>query len=98
MGDQDPNLARVDGSTVLVAPASNVSSNSNSAGGNNTNSTAIHNAILLGWSIMELKSRVQITASNLMLDSIVFDQQNSSFVANITGPLTNANAGNQPPQ
>jgi hypothetical protein len=29
-------------------------------GSNNSLSTLIHNAFLLGWSIMELKSRVQI--------------------------------------
>ncbi len=98
MGGQDPNLAPVDGSAALVSPSLNGSSGSSLAGGNNSTSTAIHNAILLGWSIMELKSRVQITASNLLLDSIVFDQQSSSFVASITGPLTSASAGNQQPQ
>lgn len=98
MVTQDPNPAQANGSSTLVTSSPNIASNSSLIGDTDSLSTAIHNAILLGWSIMELKSRVQITASNLMLDSIIFNQQNSSFVANITGPLPNDGIANvQPP-
>jgi hypothetical protein len=98
MVTQDPNPAQVNGSSTLVAPSPNSTSSSSFGEGGDSLSIAIHNAILLGWSIMELKSRVQITASNLMLDSIIFNQQDSSFVANITGPLPNDGIANmQPP-
>jgi hypothetical protein len=41
---------------------------------NDLNFKAIHNAFLLGWSLMELKSRVQITACTLSLNpDIVID-------------------------
>ena len=40
--------------------------------------TAIHNAFLLGWSLMELKSRVQIAACNVALDSILIIQPQSA--------------------
>src|SRR5439155_18055306 len=40
---------------------------------------AIHNAFLLGWSLMELKSRVQITACTLSLNpDVVIDTLNPS--------------------
>ncbi|MHB8596527.1 MAG: hypothetical protein ACYDER_06925 [Ktedonobacteraceae bacterium] len=94
MVTQDPNPAQANGSSTLVNQSPNSASNPSFVGDNNPLSTAIHNAILLGWSIMELKSRVQITASNLMLDSIIFNQQNASFVANITGPLPNDGIAN----
>ncbi len=98
MVTQDPNPAQVNGSSTLVTPSPNSTSYSSFVEGNDSLSIAIHNAILLGWSIMELKSRVQITASNLMLNSIIFNQQNSSFVATITGPLPNDGIANvQPP-
>lgn len=44
---------------------------------------ALHNAFLLGWNLMELKSRVQLTACNLSLDSLTYDQSTSRFTANI---------------
>lgn len=98
MVTQDPNLAQANGSSAFVNQPPNVTSNSSSGGNYDPFSTAIHNAILLGWSLMELKSRIQITASTLMLDSIIFNQQSSSFVATITGPLPNNGAANmQPP-
>jgi hypothetical protein len=62
---------------------------------NNSISTLIHNAFLLGWSIMELKSRVQITASNMLIDSIFSNQQSSALVAKVTLPSDDS-TGNQP--
>ncbi len=98
MVTQDPNLAQANGSSTLVTSSPNIASNPSFVGDNDPLSIVIHNAILLGWSIMELKSRIQITASNLMLDSIIFNQQNSSFVATITGPLPSDSTANaQPP-
>lgn len=98
MVTQDPNPAQANGATTLVNQSSNDAANPSSIGGNDPLSTTIHNAILLGWSIMELKSRVQIAASNVMIDSIVFNQQNDSFVASITGPLPNDGNANPQPQ
>jgi len=47
---------------------------------------------------MELKSRVQITGSNVSLDSITFDQRSSSFIATgIGSPTTNGTGNQQPP-
>ena len=98
MGGQDANVAQVDGASKLVAPPADASSNSIPARGNDSISSAIHNAFLLGWSIMELKSRVQITGSNVSLDTITFDQQSSSFVATgISAPTTNGTENQQPP-
>jgi hypothetical protein len=97
MSGQDSNVAQVDGSAARVSPLSDSSSNATHARGNDAVSSAIHNAILLGWSVMELKSRVQITGSNISLDSIIFDQQSSSFVATGLGPPTTNGPGNQPP-
>ena len=98
MVTQDPNLAQANGSSTFVNQSPNGTSNAAFVGGYDPLSTTIHNAILLGWSIMELKSRVQIAASNLLLDSIIFNQQNDSFIASITGPLTNDGTGDQQPQ
>ena len=98
MVTQDPNLAQANGSPALVAPSPNLASYSSLIGGNDSLSTPIHNAILLGWSIMELKSRVQIAASNVMINSIIFNQQNDSFIASITGPLPNDGIMSAPPQ
>src|SRR5579872_4561448 len=95
---QDPNLARANGSPAPVTPSPNLASYSSFVGGSDPLSTAIHNAILLGWSIMELKSRVQIAASNVLIDSIIFNQQNDSFIASITGPLPNDGTMVAPPQ
>src|SRR5438270_8268729 len=44
---------------------------------------AIHNAFLLGWSFMELKSRIQVNACNLALDSIAFGKDSSTCIANV---------------
>jgi len=95
---QDPNLAQANGSPAPVTPSPNLASYSSFVGGSDPLSTAIHNAILLGWSIMELKSRVQIAASNVLIDSIIFNQQNDSFIASITGPLPNDGTMVAPPQ
>ena len=95
---QDPNLAQANGSPALATPSPNLASYASFVGGNDPLATTIHNAILLGWSIMELKSRVQIAASNVLIDSIIFNQQNNSFIASITGPLPNDGTMNAPPQ
>jgi len=65
-------------------------------GSNNSISTLIHNAFLLGWSIMELKSRVQITASNMLIDSIFSNQQSSALVAKVTPPSDDGTGNQQP--
>jgi hypothetical protein len=44
---------------------------------------AIHDVFLLGWSLIELKSRIQIVACNLLLESIAFDKDSSTFSASI---------------
>lgn len=93
MVTQDPNPAQVNGSPTLVAPLPVVASYVAPVGVNDPVAIAIHNAVLLGWSIMELKSRVQIAASNVLIDSIIFNQQSSSFIASITGPLPDNGAG-----
>jgi len=57
-------------------PGTSAASNTNTSPNNKATTTllsdpafqAVHNALLLGWSLMELKSRVQITASTLSLD------------------------------
>lgn len=43
----------------------------------------IHDVFLLGWSLVELKSRIQIMACNLSLDSITFDKSTSTFSASV---------------
>ena len=43
----------------------------------------IHDVFLLGWSIVELKSRVLITACNLAFDSITFDKSTSIFSVSV---------------
>ena len=95
MVSQNPNPAQANGSPASTSP--NAPSNSSSALSNDPIFTAIHNAFLLGWSIMELKSRVQITACNLALDAIIFNQQSSSLVASINLPLAGDSTGNQQP-
>src|SRR5947209_2895933 len=49
---------------------------------------AIHNAFLLGWSLMELKSRVQITACTLSL--------NPDLVIDALNPPASTQPGSQP--
>src|SRR5438045_2918090 len=49
---------------------------------NDLNFKAIHNAFLLGWSLMELKSRVQITACTLSLNpDVVIDALKNQSVS-----------------
>lgn len=96
MVTQDPNPAQVNGSPALVTPLPVVSSIT-PIGVNDPVATSIHNAVLLGWSIMELKSRIQLAASNVLIDSIIVNQQDASFVASITGPLPDATGNPQAP-
>lgn len=58
----------------------------------------IHDVFLLGWSLVELKSRIQITACNLSLDSITFDNNTSTFSASIlNASSSNGNPSQQQP-
>lgn len=58
----------------------------------------IHDAFLMGSSLVELKGRVQVAACNSSLDTITFDSSTSTFVASVGGPSpSTANTPKQQP-
>jgi hypothetical protein len=77
--------APVSGGTS-VSPASTTPDKRYAALLNDPVFAAIHNAFLLGASLVELKSRVQIAACNISLkplDTITFDEKTSTFITSV---------------
>ncbi len=80
--------------SAKVGPGPLTASNTNTSSNNKTllsdpTFQAIHNAFLLGWNLMELKSRIQITACILSL--------NPGVVKNALNPVASIQPAAQPP-
>ena len=59
---------------------------------------SIHDVFLLGGSLVEMKSRIQIIGCNLSLDSITFDKSSSTFSASVlNAPSSNGDTTQQQP-
>ena len=59
---------------------------------NDATFAAVHNAFLIGGSLIELKGRIQVEACNSSLDQITFDKDNSTFSANRAGQVSTSAA------
>ena len=82
----------------VAATAASASHKRSTALLNDPTFEGIHDIFLLGWSLVELKSRVQITGCNLSLDSFTFDKSTSTFSASVlNAPSSTRDTSQQQP-
>lgn len=87
-----------DTAPVQVTTAVTTSKKHSTALLNDPGFAGIYDVFILGYSLVELKSRTQITACNLSLNSITFDKSSSTFSASIlNAPSPTSDTSQQQP-